>query len=760
MAGRGDLRRLISTLGLLITAGGFFALALFLRAQGLEKSTQWLSVLGGVLAIAAAAKQPIRTMVVSLRPGGARSQLVVADAAEHLAQALKTEWSEGERRRAGSSPLALPVRWTVTRKAEYAMAGVDWEDLGAGNSAVEPQQLAGEYDTIYETFTKRLPHHRLVVLGRAGGGKSFLARRLVRELLDRRAPGDPVPVFLSLASWDPKENLHAWVSRRLIRDHPGLEKLSAGPLGGPLLPLSTRLVKSDRLLFVLDGFDEIPGASGKAALEGIEYLGAQVPVVVTSRTDEYCQAIQAFGRGLPRVAAVELSSMDTPAIKSYLAKTTAVIPPGRWDAVFALLDRANGNPVTQALQVPLMIWLARIVYKDSKTKPAELADPVAFADRTAVENHLLDKLITAAYTDPGRDSEQKTACKARQWLHFLAQWLQRRGTSDLAWWQLPTSAPGTLPRLMTGIPVGLAAGVPAGIIMGVWFGFWAGLTSGLSLTALATARAFSPALHPFGHRLPGPILGRAVALATGLGIGLPTVFQGHLALGVAQGASAGILAGLAAGFVVHERRMMPTRVTIAVRGNVMRILHHIAVGLLIGLLFGVVLGVLLGLVNGPVTGLVFAILSLALGLALGIVDGLHIWIDTPTDLSRSISPRTVLGDDRAAALARALVAGPLVGVGVGLTAAFARGPAAGIGVACAMAFAFITTDRMVGMASTSWGSFTLVRTWLALCRQLPWHFMGFLDDAHERGILRRSGAVHQFRHARLQQRLAATNSDL
>jgi hypothetical protein len=576
-------------------------------------------------------------------------------------------------------------------------------------------------------------------------------------LLDRRAAGDPVPVFLSLASWDPKENLHAWVSRRLIRDHPVLENLSAGPLGGPLLPLSRRLVESNSLLFVLDGFDEIPGASGKAALERIEQLGAQVPVVLTSRTGEYCQAVQAFGRGLPSAAAVELSPVDTPAIKSYLAKTTAVIPPGRWDAVFALLDRANGSPVTQALRVPLMIWLARIVYKESDTKPAELADPDAFADRTAVENHLLDKLITAAYTDPERDSEQRIA-RAWRWLRFLAQWLERQGTSDLAWWQLPTADPGTVPRLITGIPVGLAAGIPAGIIMGIWFGFWTGLTSGIALGALATIRAFSPALHPFGHRLPGPILGRAIALAIGLGVGLPAVFHGHLALGVAQGTSAGILAGLAAGFIVHEGRMKPTRVTIAVRGNVTRILRSIVVGLLTGLLFGAVLGVLLGLVNGLVTGLVFAILSLALGLALGIVDGLHVWIDTPTDLSRSISPRTVLGDDRTAALARALVGGPLVGVGVGLIAAFARGPATGISVGCAMAFAFIATDRMVGMASTSWGSFTLARTWLALRRQLPWHFMGFLDDAHDRGVLRQSGAVHQFRHARLQQRLAETNS--
>ncbi|WP_372345652.1 hypothetical protein [Streptomyces sp. KL116D] len=37
--------------------------------------------------------------------------------------------------------------------------------------------------------------------------------------------------------------------------------------------------------------------------------------------------------------------------------------------------------------------------------------------------------------------------------------------------------------------------------------------------------------------------------------------------------------------------------------------------------------------------------------------------------------------------------------------------------------------------------------------------MAFLADAHERGVLRQAGAVHQFRHARLQGRPAAAPPD-
>ncbi|MFI5683020.1 NACHT domain-containing protein [Streptomyces sp. NPDC051636] len=692
---------------------------------------------------------------------GQRTELQPEEAAELLAGELRRQWRDWEEWPENGNHGHLPVRWRVTREAEHAMAGVGWDDIGAESGLLEPHLLAGEYTAVHEAFSERLPHRRLVILGQGGGGKSSLARRLACELLLRWNPGDRVPVVLPLESWEPeKEDLYAWVSRRLNRDHPKLRRLWSSPLGsGEPVPLSRELAESGRLLLVLDGLDELPRASRGTALRKIGQLRT-APVVVTSRTSEYLQAVEDAGLGLPNAAAVELSPVDVPAIKRYLARTTSQFPPGRWNDVFAHLDRGEGSVVAQALQIPLMIWLACTVYQETSSRPAELADPAAFRNATDVEHHLIDSLIAAAFVHAERHSGPATVGRARRWLRFLARWLEKEGTWDLDWWRLHRAATRPADRLATSLPVGLAAGIPTGIITGAMAGQWTGLACGTAMTVLGTLRAYSPAVRPFGDRLPGPVLGRAIALITGLVTGLPAVLHGRLATGVGQGTCAGILAGLAAGFVIHQGRAEPTRVTVDLHSNRRIILRSVGIGVLTGLLFGAALGAALGLVNGPRTGLVFAALSVAMGLALGIVDGLHIWIDAETNLAQSISPRTVRRDDRTAALARALVAGPLVGVGSGLTAAFAYDPAIGTTLGCAMAFAFITTDRMVGITATAWGRFTLVRAWLALRRRLPWHLMSFLDDAHTRGILRRSGTAYQFRHPRLQQRLAARDSAL
>jgi hypothetical protein len=50
--------------------------------------------------------------------------------------------------------------------------------------------------------------------------------------------------------------------------------------------------------------------------------------------------------------------------------------------------------------------------------------------------------------------------------------------------------------------------------------------------------------------------------------------------------------------------------------------------------------------------------------------------------------------------------------------------------------------------------FTEARIELALSRRMSARTMTFLDDAHKRGVLRRSGAVYELRHIRLQRRLA------
>jgi hypothetical protein len=60
---------------------------------------------------------------------------------------------------------------------------------------------------------------------------------------------------------------------------------------------------------------------------------------------------------------------------------------------------------------------------------------------------------------------------------------------------------------------------------------------------------------------------------------------------------------------------------------------------------------------------------------------------------------------------------------------------------------------------SSWGWYSEAIIWLSFRKQLPFRFMKFSKDAYERGVLRRAGAVYQFRHARLQARLADMHNE-
>ena len=72
----------------------------------------------------------------------------------------------------------------------------------------------------------------------------------------------------------------------------------------------------------------------------------------------------------------------------------------------------------------------------------------------------------------------------------------------------------------------------------------------------------------------------------------------------------------------------------------------------------------------------------------------------------------------------------------------------------AWAFAALAATGMWIFPGMVWGPWLIARCWLALRNRLPWNLMAFLEDAHRRGVLRQSGGVYQFRHARLQQYLA------
>ncbi len=131
----------------------------------------------------------------------------------------------------------------------------------------------------------------------------------------------------------------------------------------------------------------------------------------------------------------------------------------------------------------------------------------------------------------------------------------------------------------------------------------------------------------------------------------------------------------------------------------------------------------------------------------------------PDDLAVVASPRAVLATDRRAALILWFAAGIGMGIGLGfisflavwVAAGLAAGIAAGIAVCVAAGLAF---GLFPCMTETAWPSYRLACVWLAMRHRLPWRLIGFLDDAHQRGVLRQVGAVYQFRHIELQHWLA------
>lgn len=146
-----------------------------------------------------------------------------------------------------------------------------------------------------------------------------------------------------------------------------------------------------------------------------------------------------------------------------------------------------------------------------------------------------------------------------------------------------------------------------------------------------------------------------------------------------------------------------------------------------------------------------------------LTGGLLMWLGSPADVTQAISPLSTLRTDRNAALVRGVILALLFGLSLGIV-----GLSLGIVGLGSSPIAFLTVLAAVGLAVplgllsitlSAWMRLQLARAYLAVLGRLPWRLMRFLGDAHARGVLRQAGAAYQFRHVRLQERLAARPED-
>jgi hypothetical protein len=707
----------------------------------------------------------------------------VENLADDLAATLHAQWRAEAAARALDDPHIVPLTWRSTlgdvadttaavlglhgpsRDAAYSTArrsagpapglsGRDDPEPGAGVEVavtevggvrIVGRALTGRLDGRFGDAVaglaadyRRIPSGRLVVLGEPGSGKTVVAIMLTLGLLAQRVPEDPVPVLLNVASWDPlTQPLDGWIVTSVAQAHYDHR-----------IEIPAALWREGRILPVLDGLDEIPETTRRWAVRAInEVIGSHRPIVVTCRSVEYGDVIAGGSPVLHRAPVVELQPV---AVDDLVAYVRAVPWPdaNAWEPVIDHLRRSPKGALAQALGTPLMISFSRRIYQRLTRSPAELIDENRFPSCHAVEDHVLGLFVAAAYapqrrTVPGNPAPAPDgrwpAESAERWLRYLARCLHGRRERDIAWWGL------------------------SDLLLSRWAAPTLGLMLG-TVTTLGTTAA-------------------GIAVDPGWDVE-------EDALGVAS--MAGLLVWILAMLVWYALPSRPpARLSFAVSGSFGRLRRGMVVGLGIAS-FPALVALVTFAIGILSTGdlaytsgfryLQTAVTIAAIGAVVAVAVGTYAWLGAPPERSVRATPRQSLRHDRrssvvgagAAGLVMAILWLPATALALGVSAALMRWPgsptgrgtawtdvtAAVHGASPAQAAGLIVLPGFVVglllLLVRAWPRFVVVRAHQAVRRQLPLRLMGFLADAHQRGVLRESGGVYQFAHVRLQEQLADT----
>ncbi|MEU2612006.1 hypothetical protein ABZ570_10545 [Micromonospora sp. NPDC007271] len=751
--------------GVGLTAG---SLLLWRIRKGLEEESWVVAIVGGVVALLVAVRPVVDWARSTLSPATS-TPTQLDEAQQKLADVVLAQWRDEAAVRQLDRPMPLAVAWRP--------ADPDLMDHPSHVTAAEFRFVGRTDDiaTIAENFRK-LRRRRLVIIGGGGTGKTTLAVLLLRQLLATRRSGEPVPVLFSLSSWDPRaEAFHVWLSRKLAQDYPMLRI----PGYGGNAPAS--LVRSRRILPVLDGMDELPEAVRPRVLGA---LNAQMSdadgLILTCRTNEYRAAIESRNEVLSGAAVISPSPLAAAYVRQYLnaCLSPATANADRWRTFMSRLHSEPTGPLATALSTPLTLWLLRSVYVGTRQDPTPLADPARFPTPLSITHHLIDNLVEATFAarrpaeangehvdNLFRPRRRWGWRKAREWLAYLAVQLDERNVRDLSWWWLHYAifrrqrriVSGLLGGLLGGLTVGLASapafGLEVGLVVGLTVGMSSGLAAGLTITPSVEDPSYANLrwLRRAQHIVPHFALCLSVGLAAGIAAGAAVGMALRAAVALALGLTVALLAGGTVGLIAGLRAEASAYANLRLRGRVRILVKYLAIGTVAGSVAGLVVGSAIGLAFavgiefgvGMRTGVAGA---LAVGLSFGIAFGLREWARRPLNFPHRSSPAFTLRGDLTSA---GLVLGTIV-AGVGVTFGVPFGVAYGASFGLAIGLTVAAASRQASIM------YLIAKTHLFATGRMPWRLMAFMEDSHRLGLLRQVGAVYQFRHADLQDRLART----
>jgi len=593
---------------------------------------------------------------------GPPSRQRLDELADQLAAAVKKQWQAAARERKLLWPEAIPVRW---RAPSEAMAGPVAAAVSSmlfpplpGLRRVEERDLReGDIRDLHALYGG-LGSGRLVIAGAAGSGKSGAAALLILDALEHRElilgverSKIPVPVMFTLHGWDPNNrNIEEWLVPQFQQMYP----LFRGRDGAKN---AANLIASNKVTVILDGLDEVAEELRPAALRALS-MQAGFRVVLICRSKEMVAAVQ---EGIfDGAVAVELQHVGPEDAARYLTDVQRDPPPTGWAELTRRLGEASDRALVQALCSPLVLTLVRDTYRgsDDVHELIDISnDAGSEASREQIEEHLLDRVLSAAYERiEGRPKPRYDLEQAENAFRYIARKMRENNTTDLQWWLIPDWA-AYVPRV-------ILTGVAAGLVTVLW-------------VALAFA-----------------LLGGAV-------IG-----------GLFLGAIGGIVAAFYFGRNAEDNQEYAA---------------------------------------GPPPG----ILPSRGG---GIREFAHWFGATSSVTANPLTPKA----SWRSAFMRAIFLAPPISIFLGLGLGLFLDALSDETFSGTLFIGSVLFGLIVGVAAIPAFALTATPTWptslafveLYFSQRTPLRLMRFFEDARERGVLRTAGPLYQFRHARLQGRLA------
>ncbi len=271
-------------------------------------------------------------------------EAVLETAAGGLARSVSRRWTKEATQRGITAPATVRVTW---RRAP-SPPGTARPHKGARPRELRPEAGrlldAGMLGDLHELYGD--PEvDKVVILGKAGAGKSGVLIQLLLEALrerERSPAGDrydiPVPVLLALGDWDPTSaGLVEWADGVLRRDY-GRAATAAGA------SVYRELLEDGRIALFLDGLDEMPARFWQAAADAIQQT-THLRVVLTGRPEVGQDAHIAFA------ARITLDPVSVQEAADYLRSARRPgVHPEQWEV---LIDHLLRQPAERSGQGPL-----------------------------------------------------------------------------------------------------------------------------------------------------------------------------------------------------------------------------------------------------------------------------------------------------------------------------------------------------------------------------------------------------------------------